>query len=204
MSLRTQTTQPSEFIADPSRDGIANALWLANVGTLALAGTTPNRYRVNTGDFIYRADIKHGIIEFAVRVPLAGVQTPTNLVDDLAFGLKNISMQNLAKIDIFIDKSADAIYFRTYDDFGTVETSTLTWDTAWNGALTLFRFGWSGSHVSLDVAANGDTAYTHLADHKVSVPDRPLNPFITAVGAENLDVDFMSFSNIQNSSIMLV
>lgn len=202
--MKQQVAQPSEVIVDPNRDGIANALWKANSGTLALAGTTPDRFRFNTDDAVVRIDCLHGIFEFAVRFPTTGAQTPTNLANDIAFGLKNLSLGNLAKVDVFIDKSENSITFRTYDDYGTAEEATLEWDTDWNSALTIFRIGWSKDHVSLDVLVNSGTAWVNLASHTTRVPQRPLNPFVNVVGADDFDVDFIAIRNVQNSSVMLI
>jgi len=204
MPLQRQVSQPSDFIVDPNRDGVANALWYTNSGTLALAGTTPDRFRFNTDDGIVRMDMLDGQIEFAVRFPTTGVQTPTDLTDDIAFGLKNASMGNYAKIDVFIDQSGNSITFRTYDDAAQAQTTTLTWDTDWNTDLTIFRIGWDKAHVSLEVLVNADTSFTTLANHTTRVPRRPLNPFINVVGADNFDVDFLAVRNAQHSSIMLI
>jgi len=202
--LPLKTSQPSDFIVDPARDGIANALWFANSGTLALSGASPEQFRFNTDDAIIRADVKYGVFEFAVTFPTTGVQTPTDLTDDVAFGLKNISMGDYGKIDVFVDQSGDSITFRTYNNEGTIQSTTLTWDTDWNNALTIFRFGWGDNHVSLDVLVNAATTWTNLANHETSFPTRPLNMFVNVVGADNFDVDFIAARNVQNSSIMLI
>lgn len=199
-----KVSQPSDFVIDPIRDGVSNALWKAISGSLALAATTPDRFRFNTDDAIVRADVKFGIFDFAVRFPTTGAQTPTDLTDDISFGLKNASMGNACKVDLFVDQSGDSATFRTYDEFGTVEQTGITWDTDWNNALTVFRIGWSKDQVTLSVQANGDTAFTILATHKTSLPNRALNPFINVVGADNFDVDYISCRNVQNSSIMLI
>lgn len=204
MPLQRQTTQPSDFIVDPARDGIANALWKFYTGAGALAGTTPDRFRFNADDAVVRADCLNGIFDFAVRFPLAGVQTPTNLVNDITFGLKNQSIGNLGKIDFFVDKSENNATFRTYDEFGTVQSTVIAWDTDWNGALTIFRIGWDGKHISFDVMEAAATSFTNLANHTTRIPTRPLNPFVTVVGAENFDVDFIGIKNVQHSSIMLI
>lgn len=200
----TKVAQPTYFIVDPDRDGVANALWYVETGALALSGASPDQFRFNADSGVVRADLLHGIFDFSVNFPLAGVQTPTNLVNDISFGLKNAAMGNLGKIDIFIDQSGDSIVFRTYDEFGTVESTALTWDTDWNGVQTIFRFSWSDGQVALQVLNNGDTAYSTLATHTTRIPIRPLNLFVTVVGAENLDVDFIAVRNAQYSSIMLI
>lgn len=200
----TKVAQPTHFIVDPARDGVANALWYTNSGALALSGASPNQFRFNTDDGIVRADLLYGVFEFSVRFPLAGVQTPTNLVNDIAFGLKNASMGNFGKIDVFIDQSGDSITFRTYDEFGTVQDTVLTWDTDWNTVQTIFRISWSQGQVTLEVLPNAATAWVALASHTARIPNRPLNPFVTVVGAENLDVDFIAVRNAQYSSIMLI
>ncbi len=204
MAQQTQVAQPSDFIVDFARDGIANALWKFFTGAGALAGTTPDRGRFNADDAVVRADCLHGIFEFAVRFPTTGVQTPSSLANDVSFGLKNQPMGNLGKVDVFVNKIGNSITFRTYDEFGTLQSTTLAWATAWNSALTIFRIGWDKTHVSLDVLASGGTAYTNLANHTTSIPKRALNPFITVVGNDNFDVDFLAVRNTQHSSIMLI
>jgi len=193
--------QPTHFILDPNRDGIANALWYANSGALAISG---GKFRFNADDGIVRADLLYGIFEFSVNFPLAGVQTPTNLVNDIAFGLKNASMGNFGKIDVFIDQSEDDAAFRTYDEFGTLQETIFDWDTDWNAAQTIFRICWSDTQVTLQVLNDGETAWVSLVSHTTRIPNRPLNPFVNVVGAENLDVDFIAVRNAQYSSIMLI
>lgn len=203
MPLNQNVNQPLNFVIDPVRDGVANILWKAVSGTLALAGTTPDRFRFNTDDAIVRADLLYGVYDFAVRFPTTGIQTPTNLTNDIAFGLKNASMGNLGKIDFFVDQSGNSATFRTYDEFGTVQSTTITWDTDWNNALTVFRFGWSASQVSLDVLVNGETSFSNLATHETRVPNKPLNPFVNVVGGDNFDVDFIAVKNAQSNSIAI-
>lgn len=210
MSRQAQTSQPSDFIVDPARDGVANALWKFYTGAGALSAATPDQFRFNADDAVVRADVLHGILDFSVRLPLTGVQTPTDLTNDISFGLKNQSLGNLGKIELFFDQSADAVHFRTYDDFGTLKQTVVTFDTAWNDdAQTIFRLSWAPSHVSLEKMEASDTAFTFIASHKdedadTGVPTRPLNPFVTVVGAENLDVDFIGVKRAVHSSIMLI
>lgn len=197
--------QPADFIVDPARDGIANALWKFYTGAGALSGDTPDTFRFNADDAVVRADLLYAIVDFSVTFPTTGVQTPTDLANDISFGLKNQSRGTLGKIDVFVDQSGDSIVFRTYDEFGTVQSTTLTWDTDWNNAQTIFRIGWAKDHVSLQVLTAGGAAFDAiLANHKTSIPVHPLNPFVTVVGAENFDVDFIAVKNAQHSSIMLV
>lgn len=204
MPTPIQTAQPLSFIIDPARDGIANALWYANSGTLALSGSTPEKFRFNTDDAIARVDLLFAVVEFAITFPTTGVQTPTNLANNIAFGLKNASMGLLGKIDVLISQSGNSIVFRTYDEFGTVESTTLTWNTAWNSALTLFRFGWAKDHVSIEVLPAAATAWVALANHSTRVPSRPLNPFFNVVGNDNVDVSFIAIKPAQGNSIMLI
>jgi len=204
MSILHQTTQPSNFIVDPNRDGIANALWKAISGTLALSGATPDKFRFNTDHAQVRADLRYAIVEFSLTFPTTGVQTPTNLANDVSFGLENYSLGNLGRIEVFIDKSENTIVFRSYDDYGTVQSSTITWDTDWNNAQTIFRFGWSRAHAALDVLQAGATAFVNLADHETRVPSRPLTPFVNVVGNDNVDCEFINVKDAQTSSVMLI
>ena len=205
MSYQQQTSKPSDFMVDPARDGIANSLWDTVTGTPALSGATPNQFRFNASAAVVRSDLLHATVEFSVNFPLSGAQTPANLVDDISFGLRNQSLGNLGRIDVFVDSSADTITFRTYDDFGSLESTTLTWDTDWNGAQTIFRFAWhSNGGCALAVRADGDTEYTHLATHNTSIPTRSLNPYVTVVGGENFDLDFIAVKRALHSSLMLI
>jgi hypothetical protein len=201
MADKQQTPQPSYFIVDPARDGVANALWKFATGSGAVES---NKFRFNADDGVVRSDCRYGIFEFPVTFPLTGVQTPTNLVDDISFGLKGLGLSGFDSIQLFVDKSANKAYFRTVDEFGTQQETEITWDTGWNGAVTIFRFGWSKNNVSIDVLANGGTSWSNLANHSTNVPSRPLNPFVTVVGAENFDVNFISVKNAQSVSTMLI
>jgi len=204
MNQLSQSATPVSFIVDPNRDGVANALWKAITGSLALSGATPDQFLFNTVDAVVRTDLLYGSFIFGVVFPTTGVQTPTNLADDVAFGLKNASMGDFGKIDVFIDKSEDTIEFRTHDEFGTEESTTLTWNTAWNNALTLFRITWSRGKVALEVLVNGETSWTELASHTTRTVDQPLNLFFNTVGADNVDVNFIAVKNALRTSTMLI
>lgn len=204
MPAQKQTSQPTSFIIDPVRDG-ASSLLKALTGSVALAGTTPEKFRLNADDIVVVADLQYAIVDISVNIPLTTGQTPTDLVNDISFGLKNASMPALGKIDVFLDQSGDSITFRTYDDFGTAQSTTLTYDDDWNGAQVIFRFGWAPDHVSLATCIVGtDTAFTVIANHTTSVPTRALNMFATVVGAENLDIDFFAVKQAEHSLILIL
>ena len=198
-------SQPLDFIADPARDGIANALWATiSVGALGLSGATPEQFRFNTNHGLVRADALYGEFQFSVNFPTTVVQTPTDLADDISFGLENASMGTLGRIEVFVDQGADSIVFRSYDELGTVESTTLTWNTAWNSAQTIFKIAWSKGVANLVVIPAAATAETQLANHTTSVPNRPLNPFVNAVGADNFDVDWIVARNLSRNSFLLI
>lgn len=202
-----QVSQPSSFVVDPQRDGVANALWKALTGAPSVAG---GKFRFNTADGLVRADLRYAIVDFSINLPLTGVQTPANLVDDLAFGLKGAALGDLGRIEVLFDKSEDNAALNTYDEFGTVTQTVLTLDAGWNAARTLFRVEWAPNHVTLKALKASATAWVTLASHKDSdttpagIPNRPLSPHVKSVGAQNFDVDFIAVTRAQGSSIMLI
>lgn len=189
------------FVVDPQRDGVDNALWLPVTGTLQVASS---KFRFNASEGLVRADLLYGRYEIPVTFPLTGVQTVTNLVNDIEFGLKNLALGNKGKIMLFADKSEDTFQFTTYDDVGTAQTTSITWHTAWNGAEARFRIEWFTDRIILSVLSNGSTIWEILATHKTSVGVYPLNPYVKVTGAENLDVSYILVEKAKESSIMLI
>lgn len=189
------------FVVDPQRDGVDNALWLTVAGTLAVAS---NKFRFNASEGLVRADLLYGRYEFAVTYPLTGVQTPTNLVNDLEFGLKNLSLGNKGKIKLLASKSGNSIVFTTYDDQGTAQNTTIQWHTGWNGVEARFRIEWFQDRIILSVLTGSDSIWEIIATHKTSVGVYPLNPYVKATGAENFDVAYILVEKAKESSIMLI
>lgn len=193
------------FVVDPQRDGVDNALWYFPTGTGAVAS---NKFRFNTAEGVVRSDLLYGRYEFNVTFPLTGSQTVTNLVNDIEFGLKNLSLGNLGKIYAFADKSEDKFFFRTYDDQGVVQETEITWHASgtlgWNGVAARFRIEWFNDRVIFSVLTNTSSTWEILATHKVRVGVYPLNPYVKVVGAENFDVAYILVEKAKESSIMLI
>ena len=189
------------FVVDPQRDGVENALWLAVSGTLSVAS---NKFRFNAAEGLVRADLLYGRYEFPVTYPLTGSQTPTNLVNDIEFGLKNLSLGNKGKIKLLASKSGNSIVFTTYDDSGVAQNTTITWHIGWNGVETRFRIDWFQDRIGLSVLTGSDTEWEILANHKTRVGVYPLNPYVKVTGAENLDVAYILVEKAKESSIMLI
>lgn len=130
--------------------------------------------------------------------------TTADFNGDVEFGLKNLSLGTVGKISVLADQSEDTFSFITYDIFGTAETTAITWDTDWNNQATRFIIEWFNDRVRLLVLNNGDTSTRVLAEHKTRVGTYSLNPFIRAVGNDNVDVDYIIVDNAQQNSIMLI
>jgi len=196
---------PESFVVDPIRDGVANALWANIAGTPAVAS---NKFRFNADESLVRADLKFCRLEFMVNIPLTGVQTPADLVNDVEFGLKNVALGNKGKITVLLDQSEGTISFSAYDETGTViETVTFDWDTDWNGTDTKFIIFWASDRAVLYV--DGADPSNKVAEIQkpsdIGVFSRyPLNPWIKVTGAENVDVAYIAVDNAQSSSIMLI
>lgn len=191
------------FIVDPQRDGIDNALWKAVTGTPTVFG---GKFRFNAQEGLVRADLLYGRIEFSVTLPLtAKTGTIADLVNDIDFGLKNLSLGNKSKIQVLFDKSEDTLTFNTYDRNGvTVETTNIPLQVEWNSAVTRFIIDWFNDRVRLSVINVGTAVEITLAEHKTRVGQHPLNPYVKVVGAENFDVDYIAVEKSKGSSLMLI
>jgi hypothetical protein len=192
------------FIVDPQRDGIDNALWKAVTGTPIVSG---GKFRFNANEGLIRADLLYGRVIFPITLPLTGGETPqaiTDLVADIEFGLKNLSLGNIGKISVLFDKSEDILTFSTYDRFGTVQSTNIVLDTAWNSAVTSFIIDWFNDRIVLSVVNTSGTSEKVIATHKTRVGQHPLNPFIKVTGAENLDVSYVAIEKAKSSSLMLI
>lgn len=205
---------PSSFVLDPNRDGIANALWKAAVGTPGVNGSYPDiTFRFNTAEGLVRTDLIYARLEFSCVFPLTGVQTPTNLNNDLEFGFKNASLGDKGKMSVLVDKSDNCAYFRVYDRSGTIKLNqAIAWKTAWNGVSSVWVIFWVNDRVVLRV--NGEVVAEYRSSDNVNTTSPvnvqgnvgflPLNPFVIAVGNDNFDLDYIAVTEAKNSSIMLV
>jgi hypothetical protein len=195
------TTSKISFIVDPQRDGIGNALWFVVTGTPAVSSS---RFRFNTAEGLVRSDLKYGRFEFSLVLPTTGVQRPTNLNGDVEFGLKNLSLGTLGKIAIVISKSGNSITLKSYDDYGTLTSTVLTWRDAWNSAQTIFIFEWFNDRVRLSVREASGTTASVEAEHTTGIPNRPLNMYVKASDNDNIDVDFIAVREANVNSTMLI
>lgn len=199
---------PTSFVLDPNRDGIANALWLAAVGTPATSGSYPDKvFRFNTAEGLVRADLQYTRVEFSAIVPLTGVQTPSSLNNDLEFGLKNASLGDKGKISVLISKSLNAAFFRVYDKDGNlVLNQSIAWKTTWNATSTVWVMQWVNDRIVLRIS--GEVIAQYRSSDSLNVQGKigflPLNVFALAVGNDNFDFDYMAVTESKNSSIMLV
>ncbi|HQB65735.1 MAG TPA: hypothetical protein PK616_07580, partial [Fibrobacteraceae bacterium] len=132
------------------------------------------------------------------------VNDVADLVNDIEFGLKNLALGTKSKIQLFADKSEGTLTFNTHDRNGTVQTTTIQWQGAWNSAVTRFIIDWFNDRIVLSVINANTTTEVVLATHKTRVGQHPLNPYVKVTGAENLDVDYISIERTKSSSIMLI
>jgi len=135
---------------------------------------------------------------------VVSLETPADLVNDIEFGLKNLSLGTKGKIAVFADKSEGTFQFLTYDDQGNAQTTTITWNTAWDSVETRFRIEWFNDRIGLEVLTSGSTIWQILASHKTRVGVYALNPYVKVTGAENFDVAYIAVEKAKGSSIMLI
>lgn len=203
MPLSRQIAQPTHYIIDPQRDGV-HGLWKDVTGAVTVASS---KYRFNADEGLITADLLYATVDFMIKVPLTGVQTPTDLVNDIDFGLKNLSLGNRGKIQLLLDKSEDSFSLVTYSDTGGASSITaITWQTAWNGQDILCRVNWDKKRIYITIDVEGVGVAVNV-DHQTAdskqVGSFPLNPYVRVVGAENLDVSFIAIRNAQRSSIII-
>lgn len=201
-------------------DGIVAATYVVTIDTAAATDKftwTKNGVTMATGVAITTSaqDLDEGVtITFAAATGHTLAESWTinvtinsagDLVNDIEFGLKNLSLGNISKIQVLADKSEDAFLFKTYDRNGiTAQSTTIQWQGEWNSAVARFVIDWFIDRVRLSVVNAGTETEITLAEHKTKVGQHPLNPYVKVVGAENLDVNYIAVEKAKGSSLMLI
>lgn len=195
-------TSPVSFVIDPQRDGIENALWKEVTPTIAVSG---GKFRFNAAEGLVRADIKYARVEIPMVLPLTTGQNVGDLVNDIEFGLKNLSLGTKGSIKVLLDQSAGNCVFTTCDNLGDSQTTSFTIsDTVNAGEQLVFVIEWFNDRIRLNILEPADLLMRVIVEHRSKVGSYPLNPFISVVGAEDVDVPYIVVDNAHQNSIMLV
>lgn len=188
--------QPTNYRIDPERDGIDTAIWKTLSGTIALEGGSPDEFIFNEDYATTTLECIRGIFEFAVEFPLTGSQDPSDLVDNIEFGLHGSCWDGFRHIKLLADKTAGTLTFRTTDDLFNEEVTTITWNDAFNGDLVVFTITWNEDRILLHLLGDGGSLSQFVAEHTNHIPTFALNPYVKVDGAENFNIQWITLKNV--------
>ncbi|KKM26359.1 hypothetical protein LCGC14_1585600, partial [marine sediment metagenome] len=144
-------SQPQSFIMSAPRDVTPSGLWMALSGTFAIVA---NKYTVvdaSGEEVLAIPEMRFARIKiWNVNFGLTGVQTPTNLNNDIELGLKEIISG--AKITFLLDKSGDKLVVSIADERGNTQTQDVIWDTDWNAGTIELEIFWLDKSVTFAIS----------------------------------------------------
>lgn len=185
----TKINIPTSAVIDPQRDGYDTNLWHTVSGSPSVSA---DKFLFNVSEGLLKPDLKEGIVAFKLTIPVKPTAGHAR-----QWGLKNLSLGNKGKI--VFDITGTVFSIKSYDDAGTVESSTVVWrDTAWTNKSIEYKIMWTFDRLIFFI--DGEK----IASHKVSVGTLPLSVFISNAVADALTADWITlaemayFSQINN------
>lgn len=193
---------PSSYVLSPYKDGSSpSSFWRAISGSVTISS---NKYSVAaTSEIIALVDCRYTRLKlWNVDLGLTGSQTPTNLNNDVEFGLKEIVSG--AKATFLMDQSADAMVISIVDEDGNAQTATVAWVTTWNGAATEFEIQWFNDRVVFKVAGAVVGEFKKLTSGGTTykVPEIPLNFWIKTTGTDSPKIGLVYIDKAEESSVL--
>jgi len=172
----------SSYIYDPGVQGADTNFWSELQGTLVVSGAGAARVLRISGEQI-ASYLKHrfGRYIFAVSIPAIPAAGTTRL-----FGLRNPGDPTRGAAYFEQDTTTTIIFTRSYDNLGTLESTSVAADTDWYGREVEFIINWEADLITFSV--NDSDGVRVLSTHSTRIGTLPLALEITDTVAENFDV----------------
>lgn len=171
------------YTYDAAVKGADTTFWSQVEGAFAAAS---GKIRLNADEIASYLQHRFGRYIFAVNVPAV----PTNGTARV-WGLRNPGAATRGAAYFEQDSSQVAgIYCRTYDNWGNLQSTTVTHDSDWYGREVEYIVNWERDRVQFQV--NDSDGYRTLATHTTRVPDALLALNISDTVAENFDIGYVT------------
>lgn len=162
--------------------------WSEHTGAVAVDTTdSTTALRVNADRLHSFLQHIYGTYEFSVNLP--GVPDAST---QQTFGLRNptddttLGDSSIIPSGVYFSLDTNSTFqCVSHDDFGNQESSTVTWDTDWDGQQTKFTINWEEDLVNFLV---NDTV---IATHSTRVPTKPFSLELRNLEAANMDVAYV-------------
>lgn len=159
---------------NPTLSGASVTFWKWVVGTAEVTGSQPNvKIRLNVDTIASYTSYKYGFFQFRVNVP-----TTPSTGEAKKWGLLMPDAPTVGSA--YFEITGATFRAVSYDDGGTVQTTTLTWSG--EAAETLFEIEWEKDYVIFKLAG------TVVATHKTRVGTTPLPLYLHNGDADNTDI----------------
>ena len=163
---------------DTAIKGLDATFWANVEGTAAASG---GKIRVNLDEIASYLQHKFGRFIFSINVPAVPAAGTARI-----WGLRNPGAATRGAAYFEQDTNLATIFARSYDNWGTLQSTTITHDSDWYAREVEYIINWEPDRVQFQV--NDSDGYRTLATHTTSVPTFPLALNISDTVAENLDV----------------
>lgn len=169
------------YTYDATVKGADTTFWANVQGAMAAVG---GKIRVNADQIASYSQHLFGRFIFAINVPtIPGAGTTRR------WGLRNPGAVTRGAAYFEQDTSTTSIFCRSYDNWGTLESTTVTADTDWYGAEIEYIINWEADRIQFQV--NDSDGYRTLATHTARVGQLPLSLEVGDTVAENLDLGYV-------------
>lgn len=174
--------QREGYTYDAVVKGADTTFWANVEGAMAAVA---GKLRVNADEIASYLQHRFGRFIFAINVPTIPAAGTTRL-----WGLRNVGAPTRGAAYFEQDTSTTVLFARSYDNSGTLQSTSITADTDWYGAEVEYIINWEKDRIQFQV--NDSDGYRTLATHVTRVGTLPLALNVMDTVAENLDVGYVT------------
>ncbi len=172
-------TNYTNFITDPTRDGVSAVLWRQLTGTTTVSGGS---LRLNAASMVSYGDILRGNFNFSVTIPTAPASG-----DSKTFGIKSIAMGTQAVFNI-----TDAVFsVKTTNSAGTTTTTVVPWRSAWTATPAIFSIKWEAGAVKFMIGGR-------IIAYHDGISGSPMSLYLENTDADNMDVSYITATGVES------
>src|SRR3990167_4089638 len=166
------------YVYDTSVKGADTTFWSNIQGAIAAVG---GKIRVSGDRAASYLQHRYGRYIFAINVPSIPAAGTTR-----AWGLRNPGSATRGAVYFEQDTSTTSLFCRSYDNNGTLQSTTVTADTDWYAAEVRYIINWERDRIQFQV--DDSDGYRTLATHTDRVGTLPLSLDLQDTVVESFDV----------------
>ena len=175
------------YTYDSAIKGADTTFWSNVEGAMAAVS---GKIRVSGDEIASYLQHRFGRFIFAINVPTIPAAGTVRL-----WGLRNPGAPTRGAVYFEQDTSTTSLFCRSYDNWGNLQSTTVTADTDWYGAEVEYIINWERDRIQFQL--NDTNGYQTLATHTTRVPDAVLAFNIMDTVAENFDVGYVTADRVE-------